>query len=243
MSRVYKQLLFIVICGAMLAPALAYAGTDAAYWHRGKSVSAIADGATEDTITTATGADTSFKDNDRIVVSDGTGYKVEGFVDGTPSATSLAIDDGAGADPGTAEKVGRNLDLNATYYAQAANNTVHDITTEDISVSAWVKVDTDAGITEQAIADKYSTDGYSFYIQSKKLYFYVDDTTGHTFSVYGNTLLDDNKWHYVTGIIDRDNLSNCKVYIDGYVDGTMYYNSTILNVVNITTSQTFNFRQ
>jgi len=67
--------------------------TTAVYQHQGKTVSSIALGTTESTLITATGADSSFKDNDRVVVSDGIGYKKEGLIDGTPFSTSLNVDD------------------------------------------------------------------------------------------------------------------------------------------------------
>ncbi|MDD5750129.1 MAG: LamG domain-containing protein [Candidatus Pacebacteria bacterium] len=130
---------------------------------------------------------------------------------------------------------GTNLDMNYLYYAQAANSSVHDITTQDISFSAWVKID--SGVTNQqfVIAKRQTGAHYNFQIRTTTQVglFHISDGTDE-FYVYGNTALNDNKWHHVAGVIDRDTQANCKIYVDGLLDGTMGYYGTLANVDSLT---------
>jgi len=132
--------------------------------------------------------------------------------------------------------LGHDLDLDAKYYAQAANNTIHNITTEDISISAWVKVDTDASSIGVALG-KRSTTGYMLYysdIQKISAYARDSDTA---YSITGNSSIKDNKWHHIALILDRDNEANSKVYLDG-IDNTSSKNNSILDVSTVTNAVT-----
>lgn len=133
--------------------------------------------------------------------------------------------------------LGHDLDLDAKYYGQAANNTVHDITTQDISISAWVKVDVDAN-SFQHFFNKYAVlPGYYFRIRTDgKLHFKMFDGTDEYYIV-GNSNIRDNKWHYVAVIIDRDNATNCKIFLDGYEDGATSKIGTLANVDSLSNSQ------
>ena len=136
--------------------------------------------------------------------------------------------------------LGHDLDLNALYYAQAANSTVHDITTQDISISAWVKVDVDAGSMGWMVDKSGSYNfGYIFYYYGGVLKTIVTGANPYqSFSMTGGINLRDNKWHHVSAIIDRDNQSNCKLFVDGsYVSLTT--SGDITTVGSLTTSYTF----
>jgi hypothetical protein len=214
--------------------------TGLAYWHSSKAASAIVDGGTEDTITTDAGSDISFaEDNLNVLVSDATGYGIQCFVDGTPSSTSIDVDDGAGADAGTVEEIGVSIDCDATYYATAANNTVHDITTEDIGISAWVYVNSDAPATQLAILSKLTvgSQGYSFYVVSGKLNFYMQDADPDSYLLTSNIDLRDSTWHHVAVVVDRNVAGSCQIYVDG-VDDTNTRVGTLADVGSITSTAT-----
>ncbi|MDO8524416.1 MAG: LamG domain-containing protein [bacterium] len=137
--------------------------------------------------------------------------------------------------------LGHDLDLNALYYGQAANNTVHDITTQDISVSAWVKVDVDAGATQFIVSKATGTGGqggYILYLTSNKIRLFATDNAD-VYTITGNTAINDNKWHYVSAVIDRSDATQCKIYLDGVEDGATVKSGTLASIDSITSTQTF----
>ncbi len=198
--------------------------TTATYWHTGKSVSAIADGANEDTLTTASGADNSFSDNDRVVVYDGTGYKVEGCVDGAPSDTSVAVDNCADADPGTTENIGVHAELDSStpeyFYNAAASMKPGDGV--DFYVAAWVNpavvgtyIIFQSGLP-YAWVDRA---GYYFYMSGDKIGIRLDDETdtgGGAFTSEACIVAD--KWQHIAVRVDRDDLAY--FFCNGYAAGT-----------------------
>ena len=213
--------------------------TSCIFFHRGQQVTAISNGATESTLTLGEAVGSrSWKDNDRVVVWDGTGYKKEGLIDEASiltTDTSLDVDNGAGALVTDIEKVGRSLDFDATRYAQAANNTIHDITTQDIGISAWVRADSNASGVLYIISKQVSDQGYHFYLMSNgKLELYIKDADADVYILTGNTDLRDNKWHHVAVILDKSDATNCKLYLDGYEGGTTTKTGTLANVGSLT---------
>jgi len=132
------------------------------------------------------------------------------------------------------------LDLDATYYGQAGNNTVHDITTEDISISAWVKVDTDAPSMSQFVGKREVSSGGNWsisYVSTGVLRMNISDGTD-VYYVQGNIDIRDNKWHYVAGVIDRSDATQCKIFIDG-VENSITKTGTLANVDSLTSTGIF----
>jgi hypothetical protein len=120
------------------------------------------------------------------------------------------------------------------YWMLAANSGVHDVTTEDLALWAWVKVN--PGAANSYIIDKRpSTNlGYAFSMISNNLWMKIGDGT-NTYTMLGNTDLRDGIWHMVAGIIDRNNAANCKLFIDGVEDGTTTKIGVLANVLSIST--------
>ncbi|MDD5750128.1 MAG: LamG domain-containing protein [Candidatus Pacebacteria bacterium] len=133
--------------------------------------------------------------------------------------------------------LGHDLDLNAAYYAQAANNTVHDITTQDISISAWVKMDTDSSGT-MYILSKYFP-GYALYLVNNAVDAVIRDAED-TYQIYRSSGVEirDNKWHHLAAVFDRDTAGNCRVFIDGQESGETVRTGTLANIGSISNAST-----
>ena len=193
---------------------------------------------TTDVTVTKNGSDI-FADNDRFVLWDSTGYKVAGFVNEGLTSTNIPIEATLGGDGAVtgADKVGVSLDFDATYTAVAANNTIHDITTGDIGISIWVRFVADGNpryIIAKAINGAV---GYGLNINSASvLQCFIHDGTD-SYLLAGNTAIGDNKWHHLAAIIDKSNAANCKLFLDGYEDGTTNKTGTLVNVGDITNAQ------
>lgn len=193
---------------------------------------AIADGATEDTVTVTAGAQKIFFDGDRVAVFDETGYKVEGVIDGDPASdTSILVDDGAGADPGAMEKVGVYADLNGTDENLNAGD-VLDGGTNDLIISAWVFADSTLAAVA-AIANKRLGSGYSIRFTSGGVLESIIDDGADTYLLGGNTGIFDGKWHHVMAGFDKSVAASCKIYLDGFEDGTTSKTGTLGDVGNI----------
>lgn len=192
--------------------------TDVIFQHRGQLVVTT----TEDDVTVAESiGNRSWTNGDRVVIYDGTGYKKETTIDDVPSGTNIPVTNTADLN-----KVGVSLDFNAAYNAVAANNGIHDITTEDIGISAWIRMDTGIQASTTYILQKRlnaAGSGYQLNMTSGDscvLALFMIDAENDVFTMSGNTALNDNKWHHIAVIMDRSNLANCKIYLDGYEDGT-----------------------
>ncbi len=192
--------------------------TDAVFQHRGQAVSGAT--ATVVTLGEAVGS-RSWADNDRVVVYDGTGYKIESAINDAgieTTDTTITVDSVAAL-----ANVGRSLDFDATYYAQAANNTIHDITTEDLGIAAWIKSDVGYSADYQQVLwkEQTSTILYRFYVHRTSGILTGQIGDGVTiYTLTGDTDVRDGKWHHVAVIFDRNNTANSKIYLDGYEDGT-----------------------
>ncbi|MBT4352475.1 LamG domain-containing protein [archaeon] len=104
-----------------------------------------------------------------------------------------------------------------------------DVGIGDFSISAWVKSETGSG--EKIIVSKFGNEsgpwtrqildarpGYSLKFQEGNLWFQIRtcSLTGFPCPVYGVktvNIYDDNLWHHVVTIADRDTYS--KIYVDG----------------------------
>jgi hypothetical protein len=139
--------------------------------------------------------------------------------------------------------LGHDLDLNGLYYGQAATSTVHDITTQDISVSAWVKVDVDMSGYQAIVSKRGATESYYYFAVDTTayggaMYLLVKDGTD-SYTIRGTTDLRDNKWHYVSAIIDKSDATQSKVFLDG-IDNTLSRSGTLANVDSLTNTVVFN---
>ncbi len=213
--------------------------TGIVYHHSGKSVSAISAGGTEATLTTHEGTDNSFADGNAVIVSDGTGFSKQGYVDGSPSDTELDIDDGAGAAVANIAQVGVSIDCNGSYFAEAANNTIHDVALEDLCISTRVKVDSSAGATLQVVTKSNVAPRWQLYIDSGIVFLYLQDSDPDTYYLNGDTDIRDNKWHHIAAVLDRDNAANCKIFLDGIENNTSK-SGTLADLGTLANTHTFN---
>jgi len=135
------------------------------------------------------------------------------------------------------------LDLQDQFYATAADSTVHDITTQDLGVSAWIKLP--AGVVDdtQPILSKNQDDqsgpGYCLMADKKDclwLLLYDDESYNFTMVAYNIGIVDDN-WHHVAAIVDRDNANNCLMFVDGVRVATSQ-TGVIANVGTLTNNGT-----
>ena len=185
----------------------------------------IADGATEDTVTVAAGAQAIFFDGDRVVIYDETGYKVEGVVDGNLSSdTTILIDDGAGADPGLTERVGVYADLDgSTQYFSVADNASLSIV-GDLTIQGCIKTTEANG----AIAAKWKANtnerSYTLGLVSGALSLAISDDGTNTEVQTGTDTVNDGKWHHVACVYDAT-AETVVLYIDGIADsgGTLTF--------------------
>lgn len=132
------------------------------------------------------------------------------------------------------------LDMDLTYYAPAANNGIHDITTEDVGIAVWIKIPSDA-TTNMRILFKGGTGAARYDLlllgASGILRFQIADSDVDEYKVNGTTDLRDGQWHLVVGIIDRNNAANCKVFVDK-VDDTASRDGTIGDIGSLTNTDT-----
>ena len=133
----------------------------------------------------------------------------------------------------------RAFDLDGSIDAEAANNTIHDFTTEDLGIWAWVKLNTDAsGFT--MVVEKQIVSGYWFGCNDGVLEFNIDDGPD-SYALSGNTDIRDGQWHFAAGIIDKSDASNCKLYLDGIEDGTTNKLGTVTDVGLLTNARILRF--
>jgi len=117
--------------------------TGVVYTHAGKGVTAISAGGTEATLTTDAGSNTALIDGEAVLIEDGTGYSKQGFVDGTPSSTSVLVDDGAGAAVSGIEDVGvyADLDGSSEYFSRSDADFPESgiVGANDLTIQGWIK--------------------------------------------------------------------------------------------------------
>ena len=169
--------------------------------------------ATTTTVVTVNGnGDKIFKDNDRIVLYDETGYKVQGAVNGTATTTNVPIDNLAGGAVTDADKVG----VYGTFNGSSLNGgDVLDIGTNDFSISCWMRTATENADT---IVGKYvypPDNGYSLYLNTGGEVWGIIAFDGTAKYFRTSTTVNDNKWHNIVFTCDRDDATGLKCYIDG----------------------------
>uniref|UniRef100_A0A6M3IKG4 Putative lectin/glucanase superfamily protein n=2 Tax=viral metagenome TaxID=1070528 RepID=A0A6M3IKG4_9ZZZZ len=190
-------------------------------FHRGASVSSIVDGATEDTLTVATDASKRFADNDVVVVSANQGYSSQRIakigVDGTPSATSMNVDDLAGGDAGLVEKIGVFATLNGSSQYLTKTSPTNITWDDDYTVSIWAKTTSTA---ERCLYQKNSTGVGVKLSQVSNVAFAAMRNTASGDYIFktGTKIINDGKWHHVAVTYDNAPTPTLCLYIDGYLD-------------------------
>ena len=193
-----------------------------------KAVTAIVQGGTEATLTTASETDEAFEDNEQIVVSDRLGRFKEGYIDGTPTDTSADVDNGSGAVVANIDDIGIMADINSAtpQYFTRADNVLLDIgAAQDYSCSIWFERDRQtatevlmAKTSDQSGTAAGTTAGWVLYIDvSGILHFAVNDGTD-AYIINGTTSIPESEMHNVVVTYDESDASNCKIYLDGYDD-------------------------
>ena len=193
-----------------------------------KAVTAISAGATETTLTTASETDEAFEDNEQVVVSDRLGRFKEAYIDGAPTDTSAAVDDGAGALVADVDDIGIMADINSStpQYFTRADNVLLDIgAAQDYSVSIWFERDRQtatevlmAKTSDQVGTAAGTTAGWVLYIDvNGVLHFAVNDGTD-AYVINGTTSIPESEMHNVVVTYDENSASDCKIYLDGYDD-------------------------
>jgi hypothetical protein len=171
------------------------------------------------TVTTATGADTSFVAADEGTLEDGTGYNRPVVMSTITGATTVEVEGAGGA-----------LEFNEDYYSSAADNTKHDITTQDIGIGLWINVPTDRDGIFQVIMEKIDAPnaGYALVLRADHLpRMIIEAGDGDNYYFEATTTVNDGVWHHIVVIVDKSNSANCGFYIDngsrefGRTNGTL----------------------
>jgi len=125
------------------------------------------------------------------------------------------------------------------YYATAADNTVHDITTQDLSISAWIKCDPTAKSSYIIRKSQTVGAGFGFILTPAGiLEGHIEDASGNDLFVTGTTDIRDGEWHHICMIIDRDANNLCKVFVDG-TDDTVSRTGDVTTVGSISNNAVF----
>ncbi len=197
----------------------------ALFWHKGQQVTTTT--ASQVTLAEAVGS-RSWNDNDLVVASDGTGFKVAGKINEPggilTTDTTLELDN---LSPASLEKVGVSLDFDGTKSAVAANNTIHDVAINDVCFSCWAQVDT-AGSGRRLISKRSGTIGYEVYLDAAALLAFVGDSSGFVFP--SKTIKTDGLWHHYAVTFDRD--GNAEFFEDGISLGTGDISTKQLTLTN-----------
>lgn len=183
--------------------------------HRGQSVTATT--ASQLTVAEAVGG-RSWGNNDDVVVSDATGFKVTAKINEPggilTTDTTLDLD---GISPASLAKVGVSMFSDGTYYAQGGD--VLDIVAEDFEIDFWIRQDGDPGTSY--IMTKLNNFGSPsvrwgvIFDSSGNLSIRVDDDTNDAFFGYDITPFLDDRWHHYHYFADRSDISLCTIAIDG----------------------------
>lgn len=106
------------------------------------------------------------------------------------------------------------VDCDNQYYAEAADNTVHNMVGNHISLSAWVKVRSGGVIPTNFITKGHSAEGYMLGVNILEGYpWFFMAQFGPKSAVYYSDIRDD-KWHHVAGTYDKDTYV-LTIYVDG----------------------------
>jgi hypothetical protein len=93
---------------------------------------------------------------------------------------------------------------------------VLDIEANDLSMSMWVRTDNLSIGILQGKADPYPDHYYYLAFFLSKIAVAIRGAT--TFNIWGNTVVTTGTWHHFAFVVDKDNTSNCKCFLDGQDD-------------------------
>ncbi len=198
------------------------------YANKGKGATAAVDGANDTTVTTDAGSDTVFVDGEAVLLEDGCGGKGQGFVDGTPSSTSVVVDDGAGALVSGLSAVGvfAGLSGSSRYFSRSdADFPESGITgATDFTIQMWIKPDSVSGVADLVMKAHVGSDKfmYGLYKINASL-----RTRGSADGTFGNATQGDSSavltatWQHIAVVYDASAGT-----VDFYRDGVFINQDT-----------------
>ncbi len=111
-------------------------------------------------------------------------------------------------------------------HVEVPNDPSQQIASNRITISAWISLDADVGVTQQRVVNKQQTGGVSWgmevfgngYGGATGNNLAVHDSNGSTWrNCISNTNLQPGRWHHVAA---TDNAGDIRLYIDGNLDKT-----------------------
>lgn len=182
----------------------------------------------------------TIQDNEVITVSDVIVSEIKGIqiINGRPALMPV----------GKVKITGKLSDIDSNKVCQFADNeyaaitntsqTGLDITTGDMMIECWIKVDSSSG--DRIITQKYDgTTGYKLYLNGENINILVSDGTDSitTTSNLASGTLVDNDWHHIAVTIDKS--GTAKIYIDGAEISAYSSQTALTDVDSITNSADF----
>lgn len=204
-----------------------------------KSVSVIAQGATEATLTCASKTDDAFEVNEQVVVADRLGRFKEGYTDGTAADTTAYVDNGSDAVVANIDDIGvmADLDYSAPQYLTRADDVLLDIgDAQDYSCSIWFERRRQS-VTEVLMAKTADQDGTAygttagwvlFIDVAGILHFAVNDGVD-AYVLNGTTPIPEGEMHNVVVAYDESAAATSKIFLDGY-DDTLSRTGTLSDI-------------
>ncbi len=192
-----------------------------------KRVSATVKGVTESTLTTDPNTILCFEDDEQCIISDSSGWFIEGYIDGVPpSTTTVKVDDGAAGLITDIEHIGvkAQIDSGVPQYFTRADNTLLDIgNAEDYSLlirferSRETQVEVLMAKTADYDGTAYGTTaGWVLFIDVlNQLNFAVNDGVD-AYLMTSTVEIKQDVDYFVLVTFDESNAANCKIYIEGY---------------------------
>jgi len=113
-----------------------------------------------------------------------------------------------------------------------------DITTGDMMLECWIKIDTLAG--DRIILQKYDgSAGYKLYINGDDVNVLVSDGTDSvtTTSNLASEALTDSEWHHIAVTIDKDSIAT--IYVDGVEVDNYSSQASLAAVDSLTNTSAF----
>jgi hypothetical protein len=126
-------------------------------------------------------------------------------------------------------------------YVEVSDSPSLNFGTNDFSISAWLKTDY-LDMDDSQIIEKMNRFGSSpykgFYLRiayypSHHYTFEAGISDGLTdFELYSTSVLNDNRWHMVTAVFDRDN--DLEIYVDGQLENSI--DISVIGNINVLNS-------
>lgn len=112
-------------------------------------------------------------------------------------------------------------------YVQLQHITEYNFGTDtDFTISTWIK--TSVNSTKGRIFSKgsynFAIQGYMMSMNYNKILLETTNQTGYVNMLESNSTVNDNEWHYIVGIVDRD--QDSRIYIDGVLDAVRAFDTS-----------------